>query len=176
MSTPSGSTPSGNTPNIREVHALIAQDIQTAEELCELLAEEHQALKDHKQSELNELLTKKQQLMTALGSSSTTRNNWLAAEALSEGANNKGTQDSLWAGFLSRIGGPKLIEQWHLLEEKINQCKSLNETNGIIISRGQKTMKQLLNIIRGHSVEAPKLYTASGNTRLQQHSQSISKA
>lgn len=170
------SAPSSTAPNAHEVNALVLADIQTSLELSELLTKESDALKSRDQNQLNDLLTHKQELMQILDQNAQIRDNWLNLELAQSPSNNEITKKSAWSDLLMRMGGPKLIESWQQLEKNIIECKKRNEVNGIMIARGQQTMKQLLNIIRGHSLEAPKLYTASGSTKIQQYRQPLVKA
>ncbi|GAA5316148.1 MAG: flagellar export chaperone FlgN [Candidatus Pelagadaptatus aseana] len=163
------------TPNCREVQTLIAQDWQIAQQLQQLLCEEHQALTNRDQQAIDQLLADKQQLMQTLESSSATRRQWLQAQHPDLG-NSQEQQTELWENFISQLGGPALLEQWQRFKKTISLCKQENEKNGKIIARSHQTVKQLLNIIRGQRVDAPRLYTAKGDTRVQHYSQSVIKA
>jgi flagellar biosynthesis/type III secretory pathway chaperone len=170
------SAPSSTAPNAHEVNGLVAADIQTSLELSELLAKESDALKSRDQNQLNDLLVRKQELMQILDQNAKIRDVWLNLELSQSPQNSEQNKKSIWSDLLMRMGGPKLIDSWQQLEKNISECKKRNEVNGIMIARGRQTMKQLLNIIRGHSLEAPKLYTASGGTKLQEYSQPLVKA
>jgi flagella synthesis protein FlgN len=162
-------------PNCRDVQTLIAQDLQTAQELQKLLSEEHQALSDRDQQTIDQLLTSKQQLMKELEANAAVRRQWLQTQHHDLGDSQE-QQTELWENFISQLGGPALVEQWHLFKSAIAKCKQDNEKNGKIIARSHQTVKQLLSIIRGERIDAPRLYTAKGDTRVQHYSQSVIKA
>ncbi len=154
------------------VRQLIEQDIQTAKQLSSLLQKEHDCLQQRDSRELNLIVVDKQHCMSKLERSAQQRGGWI--NFLSE---RTGMPPSdCWQRLLQELKDPELVTLWSSFQEALEDCKQHNNVNGKIIARGQKTLKQLLGILRGQSVEPAKLYNASGSAHSHGASHTIIKA
>ncbi len=154
------------------VRQLIEQDIQTTERLSTLLQQEHNSLQQRDSQELNRIVADKQYCMTKLEQSAKQRGGWITFLVERTGM----TPNESWKRLLEELKDPELPQLWDQLQESLINCKQHNEVNGKIITRGHKTLKQLLGILRGKSVETPRLYNASGDTSAQGQSHTVIKA
>src|SRR5690606_20887502 len=72
------------------------------------------------------------------------------------------TNASGWDLFLQRnVTTLPLREEWQRLIVEFEECQTLNEINGKMITRSQQTLNHLLNLLRG-KVAGASLYTAQG--------------
>lgn len=154
------------------VRQLIEQDIQTAKQLSSLLQKEHECLQQRDSRELNLIIVDKQHCMTKLERSAQQRGGWITFLAERTGM----PPSDCWKRLLKELKDPELLTLWDSLQLALEECKQNNDVNGKIISRGQKTLKQLLGILRGQSIEPAKLYNASGNAHSHGPSHTIIKA
>lgn len=142
------------------VEQLLQQDLAACRQLAELLDEELEALNGREQRQLQSLIAQKQDLLNNLEHSANLRQQW--TRFLSERLNRP--TEECWELLLEQLEAPQLLTQWQELKGLLAQCKQKNETNGKIIHRGQQTLRKLLGILRGQSIETPNLYNARGAT------------
>lgn len=165
-------TPSPLQVSAQAVEQLIRQDIRSAESLSELLYQEQQALKSRSHNQLTAILSEKQALLARLESSAGQRSNWINFLV----KHSQLTAEQCWQRLLNELNSELLPQLWQEFEEKISTCKQSNEINGKAISRGQRTLKQLLGILRGQHMETAKLYNATGETHSGRISRTVVKA
>lgn len=154
------------------VRQLIEQDILVAQQLAKLLEQEHQTLQTRDSEQLNHVVVEKQHCMAKLETSAKQRGGWISFLAERTGMAPK----DCWLRLLEELKDPALLPLWQDFQLKLNECKAHNEINGKIISRGQKTLKQLLGLLRGQNIETPRLYNASGGAHQQNASHTVIKA
>lgn len=153
------------------VEQMIRKDITSADALAKLLTHEHEVLQSRDHQGLSALLERKQALMAQLEQNARQRSGWI--KFLAE--RTRLPAEQCWERLLQELANPEVSELWQQFQGKIKDCKNANEINGKMISRGQRTLKQLLGIIRGQQVQNPKLYTAAGDTRTQNQSHTVIK-
>ena len=61
------------------------------------------------------------------------------------------------------------------VNQTIESCKEINNTNGVLISRGNKTNTQLLRLLKGNTTQ-DSLYTAKGNKQATRAYNTVAKA
>jgi len=110
--------------------------------------------------------------MAKLEASAKQRGGWISFLAERTGMAPK----DCWLRLLEELKDPALIPLWEEFQLKLNECKEHNDINGKIISRGQKTLKQLLGLLRGQSMEAPRLYNSSGDAHQHNTTHTVIKA
>lgn len=154
------------------VQQLLEQDITTATALLSLLQEEHEVLQQRDHVRLGSLINDKQALMAVLEQNAKQRSVWVRFLVERTQLSN----EACWERLLNELDSAQLPPLWHQVQTVIAECKTHNELNGKMIARGQKTLKQLTGLMRGQSVEAPSLYTASGSTQTAAHSHTVVKA
>ncbi len=164
------------SPNVQvsaqSVRQLIEDDTRTAEALATLLQEEHQLLQQREHTRLTEILGNKQAHMAKLEHNAQQRGKWV--KFLME--RTQLSREACWERLLNELQDPELPALWQTFQDKVDACKALNDTNGKLIARGQRTLKQLLGIMRGQTVAPAKLYTASGDTHTANASHTVVKA
>ncbi len=154
------------------VRQLIEQDILVAQQLSKLLEQEHQVLQSRDSEQLNRVVAEKQHCMARLEGSAKQRGGWISFLAERTGMAPK----DCWLRLLEELKDPALLPLWEEFQLKLNDCKAHNDVNGKIISRGQKTLKQLLGLLRGQSIDTPRLYNASGDAHQHNASHTVIKA
>lgn len=154
------------------VEQQIRQDIRIAETLSTLLDKEQEALAIRSQNELGKILTEKQALLARLENSAQQRSKWVNFLV----QHSKLSTQECWDRLLKELDANTLPPLWQEFQSKISSCQERNEINGKAISRGQRTLKQLLGILRGQHIESPKLYNSLGDTQGNSISRTVVKA
>ena len=87
----------------------------------------------------------------------------------------KVANDENWRDFLASFNTPDINQQWNEVNHTIQACQCINNDNGLLIARGQKTYAQLLQLLKGNT-PSTELYTAKGNKQSTQAYSSVTKA
>jgi flagella synthesis protein FlgN len=141
--------------DITLLHQMLEQDAVAIQQLKQLLTDEREHLVQRRQDELANIAQQKTALVDQLGHNSKQRQKILNALNLPATANG-------WDLFLQRnVTTLPLREKWQRLITEFEECQTLNEINGKMISRSQQTLNHLLNLLRG-KVAGASLYTAQG--------------
>ena len=148
---------------------MLTEDASAITQLKVLLTQERQQLETRKQDELANIIAQKSTLLEQLNVNAKRRQDVLQALQLP-------TNAAGWDSFLQRNSGTDTLrEEWAQLITDFNDCKTMNEINGKMISRSQQTLNQLLNLLRG-KVASPSLYTAQGTKSSNNSSYTVAKA
>lgn len=141
--------------DITLLRQMLEQDAAAVQQLKQLLADEREHLVLRRQDELTAIAQQKTILVDQLGHNSKQRQKILIALNLP-------TNASGWDLFLQRnVTTLPLREEWQRLIVEFEECQTLNEINGKMITRSQQTLNHLLNLLRG-KVAGASLYTAQG--------------
>lgn len=141
--------------DITLLRQMLEQDAVAVQQLKQLLANEREHLVQRRQDELTAIAQQKTILVNQLGHNSKQRQKILIALNLP-------TNASGWDLFLQRnVTTLPLREEWQRLIVEFEECQTLNEINGKMITRSQQTLNHLLNLLRG-KVAGASLYTAQG--------------
>jgi Flagellar biosynthesis/type III secretory pathway chaperone len=135
---------------------LIEDDIAPTQELLDLLQQESVALHSRDMAPLEGILARKQSLIVLLEQQGMRRNNLLTSLGLS--ANRAGVQ----ALAAQSDNGELILQQLDVLNQLMNECQQVNETNGKIIQVQQHVTANQIRILQGG--EAPSLYDSRGTT------------
>ncbi|CAM3901661.1 FlgN [Pseudomonas reidholzensis] len=135
---------------------LIEDDIAPTQELLELLQREAVALHGREMAVLEQILARKQSLIVLLEQQGQRRNNLLASLGLS--ANRAGVQ----AVAEQSPNGEVIMQQLAVLNQLMDQCQQVNETNGRIIQVQQHATASQIRILNGG--DSPSLYDSRGAT------------
>ncbi|MDH0184498.1 flagella synthesis protein FlgN [Stutzerimonas stutzeri] len=123
----------------------LTEDIGIAHQLLELIDEEFAALGNRDLAGLEAILTKKQPLLALLGQHGAQRSQWLAGQRLSPDR----------SGFEAAVhhlpNSEVILEQTHLLESMLKDCRSANERNGRLIRANQSALGSTLRILQGET-------------------------
>lgn len=155
--------------NIQFLRDMLAQDSAAIQELKSLLTQERELLEQRQLQGMQEIVSRKDQLLDNLSHSARQREQVLTSAALP-------TDLAGWKRFLERDTQTlSLIPEWDLLTAEFAECQAANEVNGKMINRSKQTLSQLLNLIRGQ-VAAPSLYTQKGSTTNYSSTHTVAKA
>lgn len=134
---------------------LLLADIETAQQLSDILEQEFAALSERELETLQKLLAEKQPALRLLEQHSTERSQLLKQSNLSadqQGLNILAAQSPL---------GQQLQDSSAQLNTLIEACQAANLRNGRLIRSNQSSVNSMLDIIRG--TDAPALYDKTGN-------------
>lgn len=146
--------------DINSLRQMIAQDKVALETLRDCLIKERECLETRNLDPMQALIEHKIQLIDQISQQVKFR-----AQVLSK-LNLPQTADG-WSQFLNRHPLTKPLEtEWQTVVSCYEECQSLNQINGKLVARSQKTFGHILNLIRGQ-VAAPSLYGANGSSKAQ---------
>lgn len=141
--------------SLEAMRIMVEKDKVVSEKLMGLLKKEAAVIKQKNYDSLNDILSKKAPLLDQLKHHADIRRQWLASLF-------KMTTETHWKAFMESFDQPEISNQWDEVNRNINRCKELNEINGLLISRGQKTYEQLLFLLKGGNIQSD-IYTAKGS-------------
>ena len=141
--------------SLEAMQVMVEKDKAVSEKLMVLLKKEAAVIKQKNYDSLNEILSKKTPLLDQLKHHADIRRQWLTSLF-------KVTSETHWKTFMESFEQPEISIQWEEVNRNINRCKELNEINGLLISRGQKTYEQLLFLLKGGNRQSD-TYTSKGS-------------
>lgn len=133
---------------------LITEDIDSAQQLLELIEAEYLALGQRDLPRLQEILAGKLLLLSLLDQHSTARSKYLLEQQLS--ADRAGLQ----ALAARSPDGETLLVRSDELNQLLSSCREANQRNGRVIRANQASLTSVLGILRGG--ETPGLYDSRG--------------
>jgi flagella synthesis protein FlgN len=142
--------------HVTKLLELFNEDINTAEQLLELIETEFQTLSERDLSSLQEILSQKLPLLALLEQHGKARSQLLINLNLSA------SREGLLALAETSEQGQQLLERGDALNELLERCRTANERNGRLIRTSQKSASETLNILRGS--DTPNLYDKRGTT------------
>lgn len=146
--------------DINSLRQMIEQDKNALKELADCLIKERECLEQRQLEPMQTLIERKIHLIDQISQQVKFRAQVLAKLNLPQTAEG-------WSQFLNRHPLTKpLITEWQAVVTCYEECQELNQVNGKLISRSQKTFGHILNLIRGQ-VAAPSLYGANGSSKNQ---------
>lgn len=154
--------------NLDIIQTMVKKDHAIGKQLLELLSNETISIQQRDYNAVKEILLSKAPLLDQLKQHSDLRRQWLLSLYKVADANN-------WKSFLSSFNTPEIHTQWEEVNKTIEECKVINETNGLLITRGKKTYSELLRLLKGNGNQT-ELYTAKGNKQSAQTYCTVTKA
>ncbi len=154
--------------NVDTVRQMVEQDHQTSQELLNLLQQETTCIKARDYDGVKKIIKAKAPLLEQLQQHADIRKQWLLSLY-------KVSDEKCWKQLLESFNDADINQQWQKVNQFIAQCKEINETNGLLITRGQKTYGDLLRILKGGDQQTD-LYTAKGNRDNQSSNCTFTKA
>lgn len=146
--------------DINSLRQMIAQDKTALEELRDCLFKEREYLENRNLDPMQVLIERKIQLIDQISQQVKFRAQVLAKLNLPQTA-------AGWSQFLQRHPLTQPLEtEWQTVVQIYEECQELNQINGKLVARSQKTFGHILNLIRGQ-VTAPSLYGANGSSKTQ---------
>lgn len=149
-----------------ELHTVFNKDIPATAQLLTLLQNERKALETRNYEEFQDIIGKKQSLLTSLENHSQIRQQLLQ---------NAGFKDEAATLKAADQHAPIVANAWRLLGEQWASCQELNEINERIASRTRLVVSQILDLLRGQNTKE-KLYDGKGNTNNSSAGRSITSA
>ena len=146
--------------DINSLRQMIAQDKSALEELRDCLFKEREYLESRNLDPMQVLIERKIQLIDQISKQVKFRAQVLAKLNLPQTA-------AGWSQFLQRHPLTQPLEtEWQTVVQIYEECQELNQINGKLVARSQKTFGHILNLIRGQ-VTAPSLYGSNGTSKTQ---------
>lgn len=142
-----------------DLTSLLEADHQRLEALIELLHAEKACLEKRDLEQLGHLLETKQQLMSAIEQSDHQRRRLLEKAGL-------GSEQTSFAALrtiLARTDDHQTTELIMAIENRLQQCRDLNEANRVIVHRSRLNTQRVLSMLRGSETEQT-LYDSHGAT------------
>lgn len=153
---------------LETIREMISKDLSTSEQLLNLLERETPSIRERNYDAVKDILLNKAPLLDQLKKHADLRKEWLLSLY-------KVADENHWKTFISSFNDPEILKQWEAINDNIKRCKDINETNGVIITRGRKTYTELLRILKGDTQQGD-LYTAKGNRQASAYSCTYTKA
>lgn len=150
------------------IKTMVAKDHLISQELLSLLKNETHLIQARDYPSLKEVLLAKVPLLDQLQKHADLRKQWLLSL-------HKVADNAHWCNFLQSFNVPGINEQWEAVNKNIEACKAINQTNGVLITRGQKTHATLLHMLKGNTTNDT-LYTATGNKQATNTYTTVAKA
>lgn len=154
--------------NVDAIKKMVAKDYSISQELLSLLQNETSLIKARDYLSLKEVLLAKVPLLDQLQKHADLRKQWLLSL-------HKVADNAHWCDFLQSFNVPDINQQWDTVNKNIEACKAINQTNGVLITRGQKTHSTLLHMLKGNMAN-DSLYTATGNKQASNTYTTVAKA
>lgn len=163
-------TSTNSTPaiDITALHNAVKIDLQASTELLNLLQQEQEAIPSRNRDHLNEILTNKTACLQTIDNNANNRYQLLASI-------DQPPTEIAWKQIIEQQDDTALKADWEQLVDTLIQCRHCNEVNGRLINRGQQTLHQLLDILRGR-LDPPTLYNQRGATESTAGGRSFTKA
>lgn len=150
------------------IREMISKDLTISEELLNLLEQETPSLRERNFDAVKDILFNKAPLLDQLKKHADLRKEWLLSLY-------KIADESHWKTFISSFNDPDILQQWEAVNDNIKRCKDINDSNGVMVTRGKKTYSRLLKILKGDT-EQDGLYTAKGNRQASAQSCTYTRA
>ncbi|MFT6255002.1 MAG: flagellar biosynthesis/type III secretory pathway chaperone [Granulosicoccus sp.] len=154
--------------SLEAMKIMVEKDKSVSQQLISLLEHEQTVLKQKDYNSLDAILSKKTPLLDQLKHHANIRRQWLVSLY-------KVADESQWGEFVASFQRPEISEKWQEVNSNISHCKHLNETNGLLVSRGKKTYEQLIYLLKGGNMQSD-VYTAKGNKQSIRAYSSVAKA
>lgn len=143
-----------------ELQKLLEKDRTQLDMLAQLLLEEKACLEQRDLEQLNVLLQKKQIVLTAIEHDDHARRQLLAKAGLKDGQTSLPKLRQLLSKSAEHTALTELIES---VENRLQHCRELTETNSVIVHRSRINTQRTLGILRGPT-SLNGLYTSHGAT------------
>ncbi len=140
--------------SIIDLKELLSRDVQQLQELTDILRKERSCLSSSDLSELQGLTTQKNQILDQIRDRARQKIRVLVALGYQP-------DKASPSRFIQSTGQTELFELWKQADRQMQECKTLNQNNGRVISHLQKRLSRLASIFRGATGQQ-KLYGAKG--------------
>lgn len=143
-----------------DLTALLESDHERLQTLIELLQAEKSCLEGRDLEQLAGLLEAKQQLMSAIEQSDHQRRQLLQKAGLAPDQ----TGFAALRTILANTEDQQSVDLLTSIENRLQQCRQLNEVNRVIVHRSRLNTQRVLGMLRGNEPQ-PGLYDSHGGTQ-----------
>lgn len=164
-------TPVILSTSARALQPLLAEALLQATALQEALQVEAEALQQRDIAVIERAVANKRQIALSLERLANEQTKLLVSSGFT------GDAEGMRA-FLASHDAPEadLRAQWSRLESLMQECRRLNEINGIVVQQSQEFVQQVIHALRGQENPATHLYDPLGRAVADTASRPISKA
>ena len=158
-----------NTDVHQQITALFRQEIRQLENLRDILEIEKQSLGDHNLEKMEEISKQKRSAVSAVESHSQSRFQYLKSLGINPFHEN-------WFEQLNAVSNSmqELPEIYDYLISLTNQCRKLNQVNGLLINRREQLTSRVVNLLRANNT--PEIYSESGQSESRSNARMLGKA
>ena len=139
-------------------YELLSVELSLLQSLKDLMLDEKKAVEDNQVDKLIPIAEDKQLLLEQVEKASNTRQLFLNKHASGQSG-----LDRLNSFISQSSASSQLRMQFDSVQEALQDCKNLNDTNAKIIAISQRNVERNLNILKGVDNDAM-VYTANGST------------
>lgn len=150
------------TPLVIKIANTLQQELNAADALLSLLQQEATALSERDLPRLAEIIEAKSQQLTLLDQASAIRQQILEEQKVPK-------SELQWRQLLDKCRDPRLVADWYRLEGLIKACKKENQINGKLLSRSQRTLDRLNQILRGQAPQSGLYNQKGGHSKGSKH-------
>lgn len=154
--------------DINTVKTMVDKDYDISQKLLAILQNETTSIRDRDFEGIKAILLSKASLLDQLKNHADIRKQWLISL-------HQVADEQHWQTLIKSFDAPEVLGKWSKVNETINECKKINNVNGVLISRSQKTHGQLLHLLKGNT-PSNELYTARGNKQATRAYCTVAKA
>lgn len=153
------------------IHLLrwIEAEIKELEKLRDILESEKQALGTHDAALIENTTKLKRAAVSGVEQASLQRGNYVRSLGI----------NPLMEGWFDKIRSfatfeNDLLERYEYLLSLTSRCRSLNQTNGLLINRREQLTSKVINILRANS--SPEVYSGTGQSEPNSDTRILGKA
>ena len=162
-----------NTPNripalCTQLKLLLEKDLTDISNLRATLKEEANALKERDSEKINHLARNKGTLVKQIEDRARAKVKLITASGAQIEAG------KVKSG-IEALGDPELANLWNESLAQLDDCKQLNQINGLVIERSRARNQKIMDLVRGQHAK-PKLYGNKGAEQAYSSATSIAKA
>ena len=148
---------------------LLENEILELERLLDALETEKTVLGGHDVQQMESTSKQKRQAVSSVEKASLERIQHLRASGISPV-----TEDWYQKYSQTRDASEELNERYQYLVSLTNRCRTLNQTNGLLINRRELLTSRVINILRANNT--PEVYSDSGQSESTTDTRSLGKA
>ncbi len=150
------------------VKTMINKDYDISQKLLAILNNETASIRERDFEAVKSILLNKASLLDQLKNHADIRKQWLISL-------HKVADEENWQQLIQSFDNPEVVETWSKVNQTIKDCQSINNVNGVLISRSQKTHGRLIHLLKGNS-PSNELYNANGNKQASRAYSTVAKA
>ena len=148
---------------------LLQQEISQLEHLRDILEAERRVLGSHDISQIDDSSGQKRTAVSALENVSRQRFEYLTSLGINP------QEENWFTNVLQKTGDhQELTKIYEHLIAATNQCRSMNQINGLLINRRERMTSEVINLLRANDL--PPIYSEQGQSVTASSARTIGKA